>query len=395
MAARRSKRLWIAGLALGVAALAGAYSLSRGPEGDEGAGLVAAVSNPASAAEPVGFRKELSPADVTLILPQTLTEKIAVSGELRPVNRTIIKAKVTGTIRTVTVKTGQSVKAGEVLVTFDTEDLESELRRAESNLKASQAQLVLAGQTLAKTEELQRRNAATLSALEKSQSDEVAARANVASLEAQVETARTALSHGELTSPIDGVVASRAVEQGETVGNGADLLSVVDDSVFEAQVLVATRDVARLSVGQQAELSIDGLGDQRLTALIDRISPVANEGTRFVPVYLHLDAGGLRLWGGMFASGTITLRAAEGVIAVPEKALREDEQGHYVLVLADGELKRRPVETGESWQNGRLTAITSGLAAGETVLTAPIRGLVAGTPAVVTGAKTDARSGVK
>ena len=57
---------------------------------------------------------------------------------------------------------------------------------------------------------------------------------------------------------------------------------------FEAEVLVATRDVPLLKIDQEAELSIDGLPDRKVTAKVRRISPVANAGTRFVPVFLHL-----------------------------------------------------------------------------------------------------------
>ncbi len=341
---------------------------------------------PVAAVETPPAVLELAQVEVTTVEPNDLVERLRVSGELRPVNRAVVKAKVAGTVLEVAAREGQEVKSGDVLIRFETENLESTLVQHDSNLDAARAQLTLAEQTLAKTEELARRGFATKASLEKAQSDVAAAKANVEGLSAQTDTAKSALDDAELVAPFDGVVASRSVEPGEPASANAELLTIVDTSVLEAEVLVSTRDVSRLKVGDAAQLQVDGLDGAPIAGTVDRINPVANEGSRFVPVHIRLENTDGRLWGGMFATGSILLREGEDVLAVPQTALRSDEDGRYVLKFEDGRLVRQPVEVGPTWNDERLVQINEGIAAGDTVLSAPLPELQAGTPVIISGA---------
>jgi len=329
---------------------------------------------------------ELAAMEVVRVAPDAMVERLRVSGELRPVNRVVLKAKVGGTVNEVTVRAGQPVSAGDVLVRFETEDLQSALVQRDANLDAAQAQLRLARQTLEKTEELSRRGFATRAALEKAQSDVAAAEANVQSLAAQTDTARTALRDAEIIAPFDGIVASRAIEPGAPATANADLLTIVDTSVLEAEVLVSTRDIARLQAGQLAELQIDGLDGQALTGTVDRINPIANEGTRFVPVYVRLENPDGRLWGGMFATGTIVVRESRDSYFVASTALREDAEGPFVFKLEEGRLMRQPVIAGARWNGGAVVEISDGLDDGDTIVVAPLPELQPETAAIVSEA---------
>ncbi|WP_309086661.1 efflux RND transporter periplasmic adaptor subunit [Chelativorans sp.] len=330
--------------------------------------------------------RELAQIEVTTVEPRDMSERVRVSGELRPVNRAVIKAKVSGTVLDVNVRQGQAVKAGDILVRFETEDLQSALVQQDSNVEAARAQLALAEQTLEKTERLAQRGFATTAALEKAQSDVAAARANVQGLSAQSDTARTALRDAVLVAPFDGIIASRSIEAGENVAANTELMTVVDTSVLEAEVLVSTRDIARLKVDQTTELQVDGLEDTTILGTVDRINPVANEGSRLVPVFIRLENTEGRLWGGMFATGSILVRQEEDVLAIPQTALRNNEEGQHVLKISDGKLVRQPVELGPFWDGGSLVEITSGIAAGDTVLSAPLPELQADMPVTISTA---------
>lgn len=330
--------------------------------------------------------RELASVEVTMVKPRSMIERIRVSGELRPVNRAVLRAKVIGTVLEVNARQGQAVKSGEVLIRFETEDLQSALIQRRSNLEAAAARLTLAEQTLEKSERLAQQGITSKAALEKARSDAAAARANVRSLSAETDTARTALRNADLLAPFDGIVASRNVEPGEPTAANTELLSLVDTSVFEAEVSVSTRDIARLQVGQVAELQVDGLDRLVITGTVDRINPVAREGSRFVPVFIRFENTSGRMWGGMFASGAILVRASENIFALPESALRRDRTGPYVLKLAGGRLVRQAVKIGPRWDGGASIEIIEGIASGETVLIAPLPNLEADTPAVVSSA---------
>lgn len=329
---------------------------------------------------------ELASVEVAKVEPTSMAEHLRVSGELCPVSRVAVKAKVAGTVREVNVRVGDTVKRGDVLVRFETEDLQSALVQRNSNLEAARAQLLLAKQTLQRTEQLVDRGFATRTLLEQARSDAAAALANVEGLEAHSDTARTALRDADLIAPFDGIVSDRSVEPGETASANADLLTVVDASVLEAKVLVSTRDVIRLRVGQTVELDVDGLEGHPVVGAVDRISPIANEGSRFVPVHIRLENLDRTLWAGMFATGSILVRESKDVLVLPSTSLREDETGRFVLKLADGKLVRQPVRTGTPWNGGRMIEIVEGLRRGDIVVTAPLPDLKPDTLAVVSRA---------
>lgn len=329
---------------------------------------------------------ELAPADLFDVSSQTMGDRIAVAGELHPANKAPVKAKVGGRIRDVLVKSGQPVSAGDVILRLETDDLASEVRRATATLRGAEAQHELAAKSLQKQRTLQVAKATALNDLEKAEAEAQATAANVAALQAQLDTARDALANAEVRTPIDGVVWTRSVEPGETVAAGADLLTVVDTSSFEAEVLVSTRDVAKLTVGQQATLSVDGVKNRDLSAAITRISPSSDTGTRFVRVYLQFqNMSDVRLWGGMFASGFISVSPNANVIAIPEVALRGVKPDTHVYVIVDGKLAFRRVTVGRTWSDSRLVEITSGLKAGDKVVRTQLPGLSDGMSVKVTG----------
>ena len=233
-----------------------------------------------------------------------------------------------------------------------------------------------------KTEQLVRRGFATRAALEKAHSEVLSARANVQGLSAQIDMAQTALRNAEIKAPFDGIVAKRAVEPGAAASADAELMTVVDTSVLEAEVLVSTRDVTRLELGQAAELQIDGLEGRPVVGRIERINPAANAGSRFVPVYIRLENPGDRLWGGMFATGSILVRASRDILVLPSTALRKDEAGAFVLKLDDGKLVRQSVTVRSRWNGGSHLEVT-GVRRGDVIVTSPLPDFRPGVSAVV------------
>lgn len=253
---------------------------------------------------------ELTPLEIAEIQPVSMVERLRVSGELEPINRAVLLAKDGGKIIEVRAREGQAIKAGDVLVRFDTADLQSVLKQREGDRDVARAEMLLAMQSLKRIEQLVDKNIAAHEQLDKARSEVAATTARLKSLSAQTDIARTALTDAEVLAPFDGVVASRAVNQGSHVSAGAELFTIVDTTILEAKVLVSTRDVPRVAVDQTVELQIDGLDEQLVTGRVARISPVAENGTRFIPLYIQLSNHDGRLWGGMFAIGSILVPLA-------------------------------------------------------------------------------------
>lgn len=321
---------------------------------------------------PAGTPFELTAAETAKIGTRAMVERLGVSGELQPITRVVIRAREAGKIVEMNVRDGDAVQAGKLLVRFETDELQSTLLLRQSDQDAAEAELMLAMQALTRTEQLALKNIASTEQLDKAKSDVAVKTARLQSLAAQADIARLALRNAEIRAPFSGTVTRRLAEAGSRAGADGELLTLVDTSVLEAKVLVATRDIPRVALSQTAELTIDGLGGQIVKGTVDRISPVAEDGTRFVAVYLRLANRDGRLWGGMFASGSILLREKNDALVVPAIALRKDETGYHVLKVEDGHLRRQTVAVGARWNDGNLVEIAAGLKDGETILTAPL-----------------------
>jgi len=325
---------------------------------------------------------ELAAIDVVTAERTSMVDRVRVSGELKPLDRVVLRSKAAGTITEVNARAGQRVRTGEVLVRFDTEDLTAALTQDASNLDGARAELLRAEQTLSRVDQLVRNNISSKDQLEKARSDATTAQAKVQGLSAQIDIARTALRNAEIKAPFDGVVANRAVDPGTAAASGAELMTVVNTSALEAEVLVSTRDITRLKVGQAAELQIDGLEDEPVTGTIDRINPIANEGSRFIAIYIRLENPAARLWGGMFATGSILVDERQDILILPATSLRKDGEGTFVLKLHDGTLIRQAVTVRSRW-NGGADMEVDGISVGDVVVASPLPELQPGVAAVV------------
>jgi membrane fusion protein, multidrug efflux system len=314
---------------------------------------------------------ELSAADVFVLRPLELTRTLAVSGGLKAVNSAVVKAKVAAEIKSLTVREGDSVKAGQVIGQLDTTEYDWRLKQAEQTAASARAQLDIAKRALENNRALVAQGFISPTGLETSVSNEAAAQATWQSASAATELARKSRADSVLVAPISGVVSQRMAQAGERVGVDVRIIEVVDLSRIELEAAVAPEDVGGVVVGQTARLSIDGLAEPA-TATVARINPSTQSGTRAVLVYLTLQPQpGLRQ--GLFARGTIEL-AKKSALAVPLAAVRIDQAQPYVLAVQNGKVALRSVVLGlrgEARLDGRIDSmveLVSGVQAGDTVL---------------------------
>lgn len=379
----RLPRLARALLAAVVLAGAGAAAWSAfGPGGlpsAEDAGTAAA--SPAPAARTV----ELAPFEVTRIAPRVLEDVVRLSGSVRPADRAAVTSRVAETVSEVLVREGRAVGRGEVLARFETTALEARLAEKESNLAAERARLRLAATTLEKNRTLAGRSIVAQTVLDEAEAEWRARQAGVAALEAQVVLARRALADAVVVAPIDGVVAERAVNPGETLPSDAPMFTLMDLSRVEVEANVPAGETARLEPGLPVRLRIEGFEDSVFQGTLARIGPTTLSGGRSIPVYIDLDNEQGLLRGGMFATGEAVAARVEGAVALPPAAVRREGDGAYVLKLSGGTLLRQEVTVVRTWSDGDLVQVT-GLDEGDVVVSANLPGLAAGTAARIAGA---------
>ncbi len=320
---------------------------------------------------------QINPDEMTVLTMQDLERRVRATGTLAPWRNTQLSSQTGGEVHMVAVRPGDSVQAGDVLVQLDIETLTLELDQARSNARATQAQLGLAEGQLERVRALVDRGITTSASLDEAQNAVTQARASLDALHDQVTGAELRQRNATVRAPFAGIVASRSVEPGQYVGVGTPLVSLVDLTTVELRANAAVGDGAVLRQGQRVDVSVDGAEGQVFEGRVARINPVAQEGTRTVPVYVMIDNPNGTLLGGMFATAQVVIEAAADAIAIPTLALREDVDGPYVLRVAGDRLERAAIEPGGTWSGG-LTRIASGLAPGDRVITAPLPSLQPG-----------------
>ena len=326
---------------------------------------------------------EFSPGDLARVDAQPLSRWLPVSGTVQPLRQAMVKAKVSGDVRQVTVREGESVKAGQVLAKIDTADLEAKLIERTGALESAKAQLAMAEKTQATNQALLKQNFISQNAYDNSESSRHVSEGSVKSAEALVQLARNALRDATATSPLTGIVAKRHVQVGEKVAFDSPVITVVDLTDMELQAMVPAVDVPELSIGKTVELTMDGFGERRFTGRVERINPTAEPGTRAILVYVGIPNGDLALRGGMFATGRIALAASAPVPTLPATAIRTEAGQTYVWTVEGGKLVKRIVLTGRRDDATGRVELKTALPANTPVLAAKFDNLKDGAPAIV------------
>ena len=358
----------------------------------------------AAAGANIYFRREQGQqVTVEEIRSRDLEAIVSASGKVQPTREVQISANQMGRVTRLAVEEGQRVKAGQFLLEIDPRQLEGQLQRgeasvaaaqsglaqarvgvtsAEANLEQSKASLELAEQTLKRQQDLWKDGLTPREALDRAQNDVAVRRADVKARETEVRarqqeietreqqikqeqaglaTTRYNLTQIVMTSPIDGIVTRRNIEEGETavVGTmnnpGSQLLTIADMSVLEAEVEVDETDIPFIALGQPATITIDAIEDRTFRGHVTEISnsPIqANtqqggqrQATTF-QVVITLDEEIPNFRPGFTCTAEITTAKRQNVTSVPIQALtvREllfDPQGKYVREEIDERDRRR------------------------------------------------------
>ena len=359
--------LLLALVVLVVAGLGWRSWMARKAPGAVAAGAAAsAATSVASSAQPT---LELASSDVLIAQPLLLSRGLDISGSLKAVNSAFVKARVAAELKQLSVREGDTVRAGQVLGQIDTAEFDWKLRQAESQAAAARAQLEIAQRQLTNNKALVAQGFISPTALETSASSEAGAQATLQAALATVELARKARNDAVLVAPISGLVAQRLAQPGERVAVDARILEIVDLSRMELEAAIAPQDLPQLQVGAKAQLLLDGSTDA-VPASVVRINPSAQAGSRSVTAYLAV-AANPNLRNGLFARGWIALDQRR-VLALPLPAVRTDQAQPYAIRISNGRAEQRRLTLGVRGQaNGvDVVEISTGLAPGDQVLAA-------------------------
>jgi len=315
---------------------------------------------------------------------------VTATGTLQPTNQVDVGSEVSGVIDEIFVDFNDSVTQGQIIAQLDTQTLDARVASSRASLAVAEASLVQAEATateaqarVVRSRELAARNIASQQSLETDEASAQRAVAAVASAKAQVTAARAQLQEMEtslrktvIRSPIDGVIISREVRQGQTVAASFQtpvLFKLAEDlRRMELHLDLDESDVGQVREGQNAKFRVDAYPGRAFDARIVsvRFNPREVNNVVTYETVLTVENPDLALRPGMTATADILIDEQARVLLVPNRALRflppevaesgasADEAGPRVWVVRDGAAVAVPVETGLT--NGEVTEVTSG-----------------------------------
>jgi membrane fusion protein (multidrug efflux system) len=317
---------------------------------------------------------------VTKVATRDVPVEVRAPVDLRPLEQADVGSKALGYLDAVLVDRGDHVKRGQILALVRPSDLPDQLAAARGALAQMQSQAALARTNLDRAKALA--PAAVVSQQELQQAESQVASSEAAQQAAQAQIAAVAVRLGEtrIQSPLSGVVTQRRLDPGVLVGppGGGAILTVARTDVLRVFIGVNERDLAGLAVGQNAHVELDALPGQSFAGKVVRLSPTLDPGTRTLDAEVQLPNPKGDLRPGMYGRGAIVVTVHRGALVVPVGAVMLVDGKPFVFVL-DGEVvRRKAIATGVD--GGEWFEVTSGVAAGQEIVTAGTEGLADGMP---------------
>jgi RND family efflux transporter MFP subunit len=285
-------------------------------------------------------------------------------GRLVPNREVTLSAEVGGIVESYNADIGDRVENGQVLVRIDQTDYKLALKEAEANLEISQARLDAMEKSFERSRNLLARNVISQNAFEKSEADFKSSRASVTHGKVLVDIAREHLNKTRSSAPFSGLIASRMVEKGQTVGVGQPVMTLVDLDPMRVRVYLTERDYVHLDWKDPVSVIIGASPESVFKGRIDRIGIKADERTNTFDVEILVENSNLFLKAGMTAKVQLTTAVIHDAIMIPQSAVlyRKDRKEVFV-VGPNQEARVREIETGRS--EGARIQIMKGLIPGD------------------------------
>ena len=316
-----------------------------------------------------------------------IQNSVTATGPIEPVTSVTVGTQVSGIISKIFVDYNTVVKKGQVIAELDKTNLVSNLNTAKANLSSAQGKLNYESANFKRYQALFDKGLVCADDYENAKLTYIQAKESVATAKENVQTAQTNLGYATITSPIDGVVLSKEVEEGQTVAasySTPELFTIAQD-LTDMRVIadVDEADIGGVKEGERATFTVDAYPNDTFEGTVTQVRQEATEENNVITYEVVISAPNtdLKLKPGLTANVTIFTAEKQGVLSVPSKALRfnpdKETVGNYTIVNSNGKnkvwtqegntLKALTVQVGMS--DGTHTEIISGIAKGTEIIT--------------------------
>ena len=297
-----------------------------------------------------------------MVMEGTFTTTVEAKGQLKPISASVVSPSVDGTVASINVQAGQSVNEGDVLMTIKNDELDRNVAEAQRAVAAAQEDLKNAQAALAAaqaTSTLDADGATAPTDATANASAVSSAHRNLASAQATLDQANAKAAERTVKAPSSGSIVELNVKVGATVtggmvmgegdtSGGKQCMQIADLSKMKVTVQVGEKDIAKIAVGQSANVTYPAFPDIVSQGTVTAIASVANSdsssgsgGSVTFNVDILIEAPDSRLKPGMTAEVSVVTEKLDDVVMVPTMALMTEDGEHYYVNLAtDSEGKK-------------------------------------------------------
>ena len=334
-------------------------------------------------------KKEEIAFDTAKVAPANIQNSITATGTIEPVTSVTVGTQVSGIVNKLYVDYNSVVKKGQVIAELDKTNLISELKTAQANLTSAQSTLNYQAENFKRYATLYKKGLVSADDYENAQLTYKQAKEQVASAQETVRKAQTNLGYATITSPIDGIVLSKSVEEGQTVAasfSTPELFTIAKD-LTNMQVVadIDEADIGDVADGERVTFTVDAYPDDLFKGIVKQVRQEATTTNNVVTYEVVISAPNtdLKLKPGLTANVTIYTAERKGVLSVPSKALRftptKETVGNKKIVDTEAKNKVWTLENNNTLKahavnigmtDGTHTQILSGISQGKEVITA-------------------------
>lgn len=335
-----------------------------------------------------GKKEEKITFDTAAVAPANIMNSITATGTIEPVTSVTVGTQVSGIVSKLFVDYNSVVKKGQVIAELDKTNLMSQLNTAKTQLATAQSQLNYQTANYKRYKTLFEKGLVAADDFDNAKLSYTQAKEQVVSAKEEVQRAQTNLGYATITSPIDGVVLSKSVEEGQTVAasfSTPELFTIAQD-LTNMQVVadVDEADIGDVKEGERVSFTVDAYPDDTFEGEVKQVRQEATTTNNVVTYEVVISApnADLKLKPGLTANVTIYTAERKGVLSVPSKALRFTPQKETVgkMKIVDTANAKNKVWTIEGnsivahkvnigMTDGTNTQIVGGIAEGTKVVT--------------------------
>ncbi len=311
---------------------------------------------------------------VESVAPKDLQLYAEITGKLEGIIDIVFYSELGGKVRSVEKKLGDQVKKGEAIAILDSDSYKIAYDQANSELKSAEANYDALKIRLEGTEKLFEAGKVSRFELSNDRSSAKRAEAAVEGARANVERARLNYENSKFLSPVDGSIAQINIKQGQFIGAGQPVASIVDCSKLIIRTGVGESDIGFVRTGSIAEITHNASG-QKIEGKITAIAKKIDQTGRY-PVEIEIENGSKGFFPGMIISGRIESLKLESVIYTGFDNISEEFGKYYVFTVEDGTAVKKQVQPGKKY--GSFVLIKEGLRTGDQLIVSGIDGINGG-----------------